>query len=193
MLPDLTKYPDEFRDFLQQDLIEISALVSLSEAGHLNWWSTNSWDGACRMLQPMVTSGDGNCLLHAASLAMWGLHDRYLILRKALHSTLEDIKPNSPLWRRWKWEQMKQNSKFGLVLNEDEWSKEWSSLLKLSSYQPRNSNQNNKPATTLSSSSSNANLQVKESSSHTNELSTNASSTSQNPKISSSNSTANSR
>ena len=178
MLPDLTKYSDEFREFLQQDLIELSALVSLTECGHLNWWSTNCWDGATRILSPMVTSGDGNCLLHAASLAMWGLHDRYLILRKALHSTLEDIKANSPLWRRWKWEQMKQNRKFGLVLNDDEWSKEWSGLLKLSSYQPRMSSNNN----TKSSPTSNGNLQQKESSQSNN---TTESSSSSNQKTSS--------
>lgn len=86
----------------------------------------------------MSTSGDGNCLLHAASLSMWGLHDRTLVLRKALHSTLESLKENhSPLWRRWKWEQMCQNKKFNLIYSEEEWSKEWKSLLKLSSYKPR--------------------------------------------------------
>lgn len=137
ILPDLFKYPNEFRDFLHNDLIEVSVQYSLSESNHLNWWSSNQFENVCRSLYPMVTSGDGNCLLHAASLGMWGLHDRYLILRKALHSTLENIKPNSPLWRRWKWEQMIQNKKYGLVLNDDEWNKEWSSLLRLSSYQPR--------------------------------------------------------
>jgi hypothetical protein len=50
---------------------------------------------------------------------------------------------------------MKQNRKFGLVLNEDEWSKEWSGLLKLSSYQPRTT-------TKQQLSSSNGNLQFKE-------------------------------
>jgi hypothetical protein len=43
----------------------------------------------------------------------------------------------SPLWRRWKWEQMCQNKKYGLIYDEDEWAREWQSLLKLSSYQPR--------------------------------------------------------
>jgi OTU domain-containing protein 7 len=137
ILPDLFKYTNEFRDFLHNDLIEVSVQYSLSESNHLNWWSSNQYENVCRSLYPMVTSGDGNCLLHAASLGMWGLHDRYLILRKALHSTLENIKPNSPLWRRWKWEQMIQNKKYGLVLNDDEWNREWSSLLRLSSYQPR--------------------------------------------------------
>jgi len=34
-------------------------------AGHLNWWADI---GVGPRLYPMVTSGDGNCLLHAASL-----------------------------------------------------------------------------------------------------------------------------
>lgn len=33
--------------------------------GHLNWWADI---GVCQRLLPLVTSGDGNCLLHAASL-----------------------------------------------------------------------------------------------------------------------------
>lgn len=139
MLPDLNKFDNyKFKEYLQNDLIELPTQYALTESGHLNWWSQNEWEQVNRPLYPMVTSGDGNCLLHAASLAMWGLHDRYLILRKALNFTLEQIKENeSPLWRRWKWEQMCQNRKFGLIYNEDEWSKEWKSLLKLSSYQPR--------------------------------------------------------
>ena len=153
MLPDLNKFDDyKFKEYLTNDLIELPTQYALSESGHLNWWSQGNWENVCRPLYPMVTSGDGNCLLHAASLAMWGLHDRYLVLRKALHSTLENIKENSsPLWRRWKWEQMCQNRKYGLIYNDEEWSKEWKSLLKLSSYQPRVSN----VASTSSSTSSN--------------------------------------
>jgi hypothetical protein len=153
MLPDLNRFDDyKFKEYLTNDLIELPTQYALTESGHLNWWSQGNWENVCRPLYPMVTSGDGNCLLHAASLAMWGLHDRYLVLRKALHSTLENIKENSsPLWRRWKWEQMCQNRKYGLIYNDDEWSKEWKSLLKLSSYQPRISN----VASTSSSTSSN--------------------------------------
>lgn len=137
MLPDLNAYSDEFREYLHHDLIEMAVSLSLTEAGHLNWWAMHQFEGVCRRLHPMVTTGDGNCLLHAASLAMWGLHDRYLILRKALHATLEAIGPQSALWRRWRCEQMQQNRKFGLILSEEEWCREWSALLKLSSYQPR--------------------------------------------------------
>lgn len=139
MLPDFNKFDDyKFKEYLQNDLIELPTQCALSESGHLNWWTQAEWEGVCRPLYPMCTSGDGNCLLHAASLSMWGLHDRYLILRKALHSTLENLKENqSPLWRRWKWEQMCQNRKYGLIYSDEEWSKEWKSLLKLSSYKPR--------------------------------------------------------
>jgi OTU domain-containing protein 7 len=142
MLPDLNKFDAtnyKFKEYLQNDLIELPTQYALTESGHLNWWSQNDWEQVNRPLYPMVTSGDGNCLLHAASLAMWGLHDRYLILRKALHASLEQIREGneSALWRRWKWEQMCQNRKYGLVYNEDEWAREWQSLLKLSSYQPR--------------------------------------------------------
>ena len=140
MLPNLNKFSDyKLKEYLQNELIELPAQYNLTESGHLNWWTQNNWENVCRPLYPMVTSGDGNCLLHAASLAMWGLHDRYLILRKALHSTLKEIKEDntSPLWRRWKWEQMCQNKKYGLIYDDDEWAREWQSLLKLSSYQPR--------------------------------------------------------
>ena len=53
------------REYLEKDLIETSSLVSLENAGRLNWWSES---GTCQRLWPLATSGDGNCLLHAASL-----------------------------------------------------------------------------------------------------------------------------
>jgi hypothetical protein len=36
--------------------------------------------------QPLSTRPDGNCLLHALSLSMWGVHDRRGFLRRALHT-----------------------------------------------------------------------------------------------------------
>ena len=158
MLPDLNKFDNyKFKEYLQSDLIELPTQYALIESGHLNWWCQGDWEQVNRELYPMVTSGDGNCLLHAASLAMWGLHDRYLTLRKALHASLEQITENqSALWRRWKWEQMCQNRKYGLIYNDEEWAKEWQSLLKLSSYQPRiavanskNRSSNHETGTTL--------------------------------------------
>jgi OTU domain-containing protein 7 len=157
MLPDLNQIDDyKFKEYLNSELIELPTQYALTESGHLNWWSQGAWENVCRPLYPMVTSGDGNCLLHAASLAMWGLHDRHLVLRKALHSALEAIEPSgvSALWRRWKWEQMCENRKFGLVYSDEEWDKEWHALLKLSSYQPRVSNLNTQSSSSSASPSS---------------------------------------
>ena len=49
--------------FVERDLIEVSTLQSLEQSGRLNWWTA-----VCQRLWPLATTGDGNCLLHAASL-----------------------------------------------------------------------------------------------------------------------------
>ena len=66
-LPDITRYPEDFREFLKKDLIEVSSLIQLEQSGRLNWWAET---GTCQRLWPIATTGDGNCLLHAASLGM---------------------------------------------------------------------------------------------------------------------------
>ena len=86
---------DDFRQFLEKDLIEQGCLNSLESAGRLNWWCA----GKSRVLWPLATTGDGNCLLHAASLGMWGYHDRLLNLRNALHNTLAKGEYRQALFR----------------------------------------------------------------------------------------------
>ncbi|KAG1665575.1 OTU domain-containing protein 7B [Nymphon striatum] len=134
-LPNLDIHPDDFRTFLEKDLIETSTLVSLENAGRLNWWAEV---GPCQKLWPLATSGDGNCLLHAASLGMWGFHDRLLTLRKALHATLTNGPFREAFWRRWRWQQTLQNKQAEFVYSEIEWKKEWENILRLSSSEPRN-------------------------------------------------------
>ncbi|XP_067878726.1 OTU domain-containing protein 7B isoform X2 [Heterodontus francisci] len=134
-LPDLTVYREDFRNFIERDLIEQSMLVALEQAGRLNWWV--NVDASCQRLLPLATTGDGNCLLHAASLGMWGFHDRDLMLRKALYSMMEKGAEKEALKRRWRWQQTQQNKESGLVYTEDEWQKEWNELIKLASSEPR--------------------------------------------------------
>jgi len=43
-------------------------LIYCALIGHLNWWADI---GVGPRLYPMVTCGDGNCLLHAASLGLY--------------------------------------------------------------------------------------------------------------------------
>ncbi|KAG7198188.1 hypothetical protein KM043_005602 [Ampulex compressa] len=131
-LPDLSVYPDSFRQFLEKDLIESGCLSSLEAAGRLNWWC-GSKNGGTRVLWPLATSGDGNCLLHAASLGMWGFHDRLLTLREALHSMLAKGEYRDALFRRWKWRQMGLNAAAGLSYTEAEWVSEWRTLVDMAS------------------------------------------------------------
>uniref|UniRef100_A0A8C6J6N1 OTU domain-containing protein 7B n=1 Tax=Melopsittacus undulatus TaxID=13146 RepID=A0A8C6J6N1_MELUD len=134
-LPDLTVYTEDFRSFIERDLIEQSMLVALEQAGRLNWWA--NVDPSCQRLLPLATTGDGNCLLHAASLGMWGFHDRDLMLRKSLYTLMDKGMEREALKRRWRWQQTQQNKESGLVYTEEEWQKEWNELIKLASSEPR--------------------------------------------------------
>ncbi|XP_061676217.1 OTU domain-containing protein 7B [Syngnathoides biaculeatus] len=133
-LPDLSMYQDDFR-VNERDLIEKSMMVALEHAGRLNWWTKVVPN--CQSLLPLTTTGDGNCLLHAASLGMWGCHDRDLSLRKALHEQMDHGAEQDALKRRWRWQLTQQNKESGLVYSEEEWQKEWKELLKLASSEPR--------------------------------------------------------
>ncbi len=82
-------------------------------SGRLNWWADL---GASQRLWPLATTGDGNCLLHAASLAMWGFHDRMLTLRKTLFKAMSSTVTNSGLYRRWRWQQSQVNKEVSAVL-----------------------------------------------------------------------------
>ena len=103
--------------------------------GRLNWWADV---GVCQRLLPLATVGDGNCLLHAASLGMWGYHDRLLTLRKALYSTLTSHLAKGAIKRRWRLQQWEKNiNAGGLLYSEDEWEKEWQEVLRIASTQRR--------------------------------------------------------
>lgn len=128
-----TLHLDSFRQFLERDLIEGGCLTSLEAAGRLNWWCGGCKNGSNRVLWPLATSGDGNCLLHAASLGMWGFHDRLLTLREALYNTLAKGEYRHALFRRWKWRQMGLNAASGLSYTEAEWLTEWQTIVDMAS------------------------------------------------------------
>lgn len=151
-LPDLSIHPPDFSEFLKKDLIEKSSLKSLEEANRLNWWADS---GICQRLWPLATSGDGNCLLHAASLGMWGFHDRLLTLREALHAVLNNSTFTDSFYRRWRWQTSIQHKAADLILCEEEWQKDWANLLRMASTEPRvrainenNSNESKKTSLT---------------------------------------------
>ena len=103
--------------------------------GRLNWWTST---GRLPRLEPLATSGDGNCLLHAASLYMWGFHDHFLILRTALHRLLTAGIEREGLKRRWRYQtQLRNDEAGGLTFTEEEWEFEWEEILRIATNKPR--------------------------------------------------------
>lgn len=137
VLPDFERLAPDFRTFLEKDLIEMSTMRRLEQTNHLNWWFAVG-----QKLWPLSTTGDGNCLLHAASLGMWGLHDRQLMLRNAVFEMLRRGSRKTALWRRWKWAESHSNQAAGLTLSEEEWNDEWKSVVDLAAPTPRKSDDN---------------------------------------------------
>ena len=72
---------------------DASALSILEEEHVINWCQHY------RTLIPFNTDSDGNCLLHALSIYMWGVHDRNLSLRGFLHQRLQrEGRPDGTLY-----------------------------------------------------------------------------------------------
>ena len=137
-LPDLSQFDQEFLAFLMKDLIENATLKALEESGHLNWWTKCS---TLQRLYPLLTSGDGNCLLHAASLGIWGVHDRWLNLRQDVYHTLSSSRAETTLKRRWLWYEWQKNLQEGLLFNDEEWESEWKAVLNMADAKPRSPRQ----------------------------------------------------
>ena len=107
----------------------------MSFSGHLNWWAST---GKLPCLEPLATSGDGNCLLHATSLYMWGLPDQNLILRTHLHRLLTQSAESERIHRRWRYSTNLRNQEAGgLTFSEEEWEFEWQEIIRISTNKPR--------------------------------------------------------
>ncbi|XP_053611274.1 OTU domain-containing protein 7B-like isoform X1 [Plodia interpunctella] len=139
LLPDISVYPPDFRTFIEKDLLETATLVTLESANILNWWRHGRVPGAPRLL-PLATSGDGNCLPHAASLAAYGFHDRLLALRTKVQALLSGEggdKLTNAIKRRWRWSESFALRSAGLTPSEAEWEREWQDAVAAASAEPR--------------------------------------------------------
>ncbi|KAF6017215.1 OTUD7A [Bugula neritina] len=65
MIPDLSELSEGLAEYIEHELIDFVTMNILEQTGHINWWAQHSLS---RRLWPLHTNGDGNCLLHAASL-----------------------------------------------------------------------------------------------------------------------------
>lgn len=119
---------DELREFAPKTFFESSHLKYLSN--RLNWWVKY---GNYTPLAPLRTQGDGNCLLHAVSRAIFGVEDEELVLRGLLHEYLGDPVESRKLKARWKRQQAEMNGRAGFEFDADEWENEWETIVSLAS------------------------------------------------------------
>eukprot|EP01130_Rhizamoeba_saxonica_P002382 TRINITY_DN12195_c0_g1_i1.p1 TRINITY_DN12195_c0_g1~~TRINITY_DN12195_c0_g1_i1.p1 ORF type:complete len:588 (-),score=130.72 TRINITY_DN12195_c0_g1_i1:1313-3076(-) len=101
-LPDISTYSEEFQDKIKKDWFQTDHIRTLEESNIINW------NQELTTMYPLFTTGDGNCLLHAVSLGMWGIHDRKLVLRDALNKTMKSER------FRERWENIRKTSYEGL-------------------------------------------------------------------------------
>ena len=82
VLPKLAGFVPDYRKFIASYLVDTQIYKDLESTKRLNWCSS------VHSMVPVLTIGDGNCLMHAASLGMWAINDRYHTLRKTVYEAL---------------------------------------------------------------------------------------------------------
>ena len=126
-LPELRKLPPDFQRMLKEALFDQDMKETLKRAKALNWCRT------IRHLYPLRTMGDGNCLLHAVSLAMWGIEDSCMLLRRLLYVALVEDEEHGEIKKRWHKDRRRLNEAqpdFMVHFNTREWEQEWEMVVK---------------------------------------------------------------
>ncbi|XP_041463365.1 tumor necrosis factor alpha-induced protein 3-like [Lytechinus variegatus] len=127
-------FAPDFNKYMRQELCDIPFGHFLEEKKILNWCPVFT------KLYPLNATGDGNCLLHAISLALWGVEDTDLWLRKVLHTVMrgEFAGANESRWRR---ERNLYDAKHmpgqGFRYNTKEWTAEWKIVVDIASPERR--------------------------------------------------------
>ena len=123
---DPSLYPTRFPEFMAGNLTDKYAKDTLEKDFRcLNWLRE------CTLLVPLYTTGDGNCLLHAASLAMWGFEDRQYILRSALHESLTtaDDRNTNTLQDRCRMSIYSMLRDVQVNMSDNDWLLEWQQIV----------------------------------------------------------------
>ena len=130
-VPNLRGYPAEFRQFVFDRIMDKTAKKSLEDERCLNWCHQAT------KLEPLHTQGDGNCLLHAASLGMWGFHDRANILRNAVSQAVSHAScGENTLYQRWQYNKQLESQQQGYQLEPRQWQHEWETIVRHASSDP---------------------------------------------------------
>ena len=127
VLPDTSHYSPSFRAFIRKDFLQTDHLMDLTSGAY----PVLNWSPEFAHLTPIQTTGDGNCLLNGISLCMFGVHDRDLSLRAALHLALSSPQPAlAALRARWALAHAPQG------VPQDVADSAWAAVVEQSSLQP---------------------------------------------------------
>ena len=122
---DASQYPARFVEYVAGNLTDRYAKDTLEkEFKCLNWLRE------CTHLVPLYTTGDGNCLLHAASLAMWGFEDKGFILRNAIYESLTTADCNTnTLQDRCRMSVSSMLRDVQVNMSDNDWFSEWQQIV----------------------------------------------------------------
>ncbi|XP_071955122.1 tumor necrosis factor alpha-induced protein 3-like [Antedon mediterranea] len=125
--------PADFMNSLYMSLLDLNIMKAFETKGIINWNNTFT------KLYPLKTTGDGNCLLHAISLFLWGIEDLDLQMRRVLYQDLfkdNGVKKYKQRWqlRRTAFDETLPSG--GLRYDTMNWDDEWKLVIRNSSPEP---------------------------------------------------------
>ncbi|XP_033113289.1 tumor necrosis factor alpha-induced protein 3-like [Anneissia japonica] len=126
--------PPDFVQALQISLIDVTIMKFFEDSGIINW------SKSATKLFPLRTTGDGNCLLHAISLFLWGIEDLDLQMRRILYQDIfsdNEVKKNYK--KRWQLGRAAFDQGIpagGLRYDTMNWDDEWKLVIRNASPEP---------------------------------------------------------
>ena len=121
-LSELDREPRAIRDTVLEGVLDQGMQKKLEEEKIINW------ERSCMYLSCLKTLGDSNCLMHSASLAMWGIHDRDLILRSAVFSAFTHSKSRA-LFDRWQSDHRSELRQLDASMDPHVWNAEYQQIV----------------------------------------------------------------
>ncbi|XP_019647711.1 PREDICTED: tumor necrosis factor alpha-induced protein 3-like [Branchiostoma belcheri] len=133
-LPPIMNVNPAMRVAMAEFLTDRPIQRTLEDARLLNWCLQTV------KLTAVQTTGDGNCLLHAVAMYMWGVQDTECVLRRQLYNAIW-ADPHGVLRERWERQRRMRNASYpggGLQYTPEEWAREWQLMVSMATPEPAN-------------------------------------------------------
>ncbi|XP_061193602.1 tumor necrosis factor alpha-induced protein 3-like isoform X2 [Saccostrea echinata] len=137
LLPCLKQVNEEFKHFYNVSVLDLDVKDDLQRSKVINWCRT------AKVLYPVKARADGNCLLHAVSLFLWGFEDRDLMLRRLVYLSLAND-TTGKFFKRWLIHQRNMSldrpNEFNPDMNSTDMKAEWENIIKAAEDIPLDTN-----------------------------------------------------